>query len=401
MRRGAETTPGPRHCMVVHAYYPVGETRVQREALALVDQGYEVDVICLRDEGEARRATEDGVSIYRLPVRRNRANGLVGRFLEYLAFLVLAFVKIVALHTRKRYGTVQVHNLPDFLVFAAAYPKLTGAGIILDLHDLMPEFFAARSNRGLQSLPVRLVAWQERISCRFADHVITVTDVWRETLIRRGVPSDKVSVVMNVADTRVFGRRPGLPERSEMDGQFRLIYHGTFTYRYGVDLIIEAVAKVRSRIPGIKLTLLGGGDARRDLLALRHELDLDDAVDISQDVVHANELATQLWQADVGIVPNRSDIFTDGLLPTKLMEYVAMGIPVIASRTPTMATYFTEEMVLFFQPGDADDLARCIVEVHDDRQRLKELAHEADRFNERYSWDRVAEDYVALVDRTQ
>lgn len=385
--------------MVVHAYYPIGETRVQREALALVGQGYQVDVICLRDEGEPSKAREDGVDIYRLPVMRHRAKGLVVQFFEYLAFFTLALVKLISLHTWKRYGTIQIHNLPDFLVFSALFPKLTGARIILDLHDLMPEFFASRSGGDFNSLPVRLVAWQERISCRFADHVITVTDVWRETLIQRGVPATKVSVVMNVADTRLFSRVPPPIRIAQTDPGFSLIYHGTFSHRFGVDLIVAAVARVRSQVPGLHLTLLGGGEARDDLVALRQELGLQEVVEISEEFIHAGELPSMIRQADVGIVPNRSDIFTDGLLPTKLMEYVALGIPVIAAHTPTIAAYFDGRMVRFFRPGDVEDLARCIVDLHNDRRRLKELAHEADRFNETYSWDNVAADYVALVDR--
>ena len=169
-----------RHCMIVHAYYPVGETRVQREALALVADGYEVDVLCLRDVGEKAVDSEEGVNIYRLPMKRYKGYGLAVQLLEYLAFFVLAFFKLLTLYPRKCYGTVQVHNLPDFLIFCAIYPKLRGAKLILDLHDLMPEFFAAKSEGDMNSLSVRMVTLQERLSCRFADHVITVTDVWKE-----------------------------------------------------------------------------------------------------------------------------------------------------------------------------------------------------------------------------
>lgn len=158
-----------RHCMVVHAYYPVGETRVQREALALVAAGYEVDVLCLRDVGEAAVDHEEGVNIYRLPMKRYKGYGLAVQLLEYLAFFMLTFFKLFSLYPQRRYRTVQVHNLPDFLIFCAIYPKLRGAKLILDLHDLMPEFFAAKSEGDMNSLAVRLVTWQEQISCRFAD----------------------------------------------------------------------------------------------------------------------------------------------------------------------------------------------------------------------------------------
>lgn len=385
-----------RHCMVVHAYYPVGETRVQREALALVSQGYEVDVLCLRGKDERPRDQEDGVQIYRLPMKRHKGSSFPLQLLEYLAFFVLAFGKLVRLHAEKRYGTVQVHNLPDFLVFAALFPKVMGARIILDLHDLMPEFFAAKTGSTMDDLLVRLVVWQEQLSCRFADHVITVTDVWKETLIRRGVPAHKVSVVMNVADSAVFRRTEGQVARN--GNGFGLIYHGTFTHRYGVDLIIRAVEQVREEIPDIRLTLLGRGESLEDLVQLTEALNLQEHVTIGG-TLHVSKLPPLIAEADVGIVPNRSNIFTDGLLPTKLMEYVALGTPVIAARTPTISTYFDDSMVQFFEPGSVEDLAHSILSLYGDRQRLSQLAQQADNFNRQYSWERVSADYAALVER--
>jgi glycosyltransferase involved in cell wall biosynthesis len=390
-------TASKRHCMVVHAFYPLGETRVQREALALVNQGYQVDVICLRGENEPPSDEEDGVRIYRLPMKRYRGHGLLVQLLEYLVFFMLAFVKIAGLHLKESYNTVQVHNLPDFLVFAALIPKLTGAKIILDLHDLMPEFFAAKSGKRMSSLMVRLVIWQEGLSCHFADQVITVTDVWRGTLIERGVPAHKVSVVMNVADARIFNQVVAKKTPEKQGEGLNLIYHGTFTHRYGVDLIIQAVDKLRSQIPGLHLTLLGNGETWDELIALTKELGLEDQVKICS-TLHADELPAYIRQSDIGIVPNRSNIFTDGLLPTKMMEYVAMGIPIIAAKTPTIQAYFDDTMVRFFTPGDADDLAQCIFSLYKNRQSLESIALNANKFNLTYSWDKVAANYFRLVD---
>ena len=116
-----------RHCMVVHAYYPLGETRVEREAMALIERGYEVDVLCLRDDGEPKTEVIDGVRIYRLPVKRHRGRGPAFQLLEYLAFFLLVVARLFTLQGRRRYGSVQCHNLPDFLIFAAFWPKLRGA----------------------------------------------------------------------------------------------------------------------------------------------------------------------------------------------------------------------------------------------------------------------------------
>ena len=92
-----------RHCMIVHAYYPVGETRVEREGVALLNQGIEVDVICLRDFKESSFEIIDGIQIHRLPVRRHKGSGLIVQLLEYLSFFIMTFIYLTIQHLRKNY----------------------------------------------------------------------------------------------------------------------------------------------------------------------------------------------------------------------------------------------------------------------------------------------------------
>jgi glycosyltransferase involved in cell wall biosynthesis len=382
-----------RHCMVVHAYYPFTETRVQRQAETLVDAGYAVDVICLRDRGERPRGRHRGVEIHRLPVRLNKSS--VGRqFLNYLHFSVLAAARLTTLHLRHPYRSVQIHNLPDFLVFCALIPKLHRVPVILDLHDLMPEFFAGRFGVGRRRPLARVIRWQERLACGFSDHVITVSEHWRQALIRRGVAEHKCTVIMNVADERIFGGRPTPPS----DGaRFHLVYHGTVAYRYGLDLAIQALGLVRDEIPEIHLTILGTGDHMTTLVDLRRQLGLEAHVRFREDHVTVEDLPDVILSADVGIAPYRSDVFTNEVVPTKLMEYAAMGLPCIAGRTAAIEAYFRDTMVEFFRPGDAWDLARCIRELHAIPERRAELARGTRNFTRRYNWTRIGADYVDLI----
>jgi len=356
-------------------------------------------VICLKKEHDLAFETVNGVTVYRLPVQRNKERGLLMQLLEYLVFFILAFAKLITLYQQQRYRVVQVHNLPDFLVFAALWPKLKGARVILDLHDLMPEFYVARLVGGLERGLVRVVRWQERISCRFADHVITVSEHWRQALIERGVPAHKCSVVMNVADERIFHDLgdDGTPYSDH--SKFRLIYHGSIVQRYGLDLAIQAVERLRHEIPNIQLYILGKGDHMETLVNMTQELGLDDHVTIVKDLRPTEELPGIIRSAQVGIVPYRNDIFTDGLLPTKLMEYAALGLPAIASRTTAIEAYFSDTMVEFFNPGDVEDLARCIRTLWNSPKRLAELAQGSKKFMQRYNWSQISADYVALVEQ--
>lgn len=390
-----------RHCMVVHSHYPIGEPRVERQAKALIQRGYQVDVICLRSDQEKPFERVDGVDIFRLPVQRHRGRGPAFQMVEYMVFFILAFFRLSLLYMQRRYDSVQIHNLPDFLVFSALVPKLGGARIILDLHDLMPEFFASSFKTGMKNTAVRLLLIQEKLSCWFANHVITVTELWRKSLIGRGVSAEKVSVVMNVADDSIFQRLtiPVTGGEERPTNSFSLIYHGTLAHRYGIDLLIEALAKVHAQIPEIHLVIHGRGDFIEELRQQAKELNVESLITFSTQYLPMTDIPRLIQQADLGIVPYRRDVFTDGILPTKLMEYVALGVPVLAADTPIIREYFSESMVQYFQSGDSNDLANNILWLYQNRDRLAELAQNADQFNLQYSWNRVADSYAETLDR--
>jgi len=364
---------------------------------ALVNAGARVEVVCLRDQDDPPRETWGSVTIHRLPVRRDKKRGPVAQLGEYLAFLFLAFWQVTRLYFQMRPQVVQVHNLPDFLVFCALVPRLAGVPVILDLHDLMPEFYISRFGGNEENWAVRLVKLQERVSCWFASHVITVTHPWRQALIQRGMPAEKCSVVMNLADDRIFYPRPSATAR-ETAG-LHLIYHGTLTYRYGIDLALRAVAQARAAVPGLKLLVHGRGEYLAELEKLAAELNLHDIVTFSTRLLPMEELPKLIAAADVGLVPYRRDPFTDGILPTKLMEYAAMELPAIAVRTPVIDAYFTPEMLEVFEANDVAALSAAIIRLGQEGGRRAELKRQIQKFNERYNWKKQRAEYLTLIGR--
>jgi glycosyltransferase involved in cell wall biosynthesis len=171
------------------------------------------------------------------------------------------------------------------------------------------------------------------------------------------------------------------------------------TRRYGLDLAVRAIATLRDEIPGIRLTILGRGDAMAELAALRSELRLERNVELRDEYLHAEQLPDLIARADLGIVPYRDDVFTDGLLPTKLMEYAAMGIPCVAARTTAIETYFLDTMVAFFTPGDADDLASRVRALYESPDLRRTLARGSGEFVRRHNWTGIGQEYVSLVER--
>jgi glycosyltransferase involved in cell wall biosynthesis len=235
------------------------------------------------------------------------------------------------------------------------------------------------------------------MSCRYATHIITVSEHWRQALISRGVPESKCSVVMNVADTSIFHPRESQALRMNNSHSFRLIYHGSMVKRYGIDLAIQSVNQLRNETPGIHLSLIGQGDFLPDILELISSLNLHDQVTIQKKCL-AEDLPDLILACDLGIVPYRNDVFTDGLLPTKLMEYAALGLPVVASRTTAIQTHFSGMNVEFFEPGSVDDLVRVIRLLQHQPDRIMELKRGCQNFNERFDWTKISAEYVGLVD---
>jgi glycosyltransferase involved in cell wall biosynthesis len=388
--------------MIVLNYYPFSEVRVRRETEALLEAGHAVDVICRRHSSEPKRESKGALTVHRLTVGA-KSWGVLTQLFEYLAFTFLAFLKVTRLHLKHRFDVVQAHNLPDFLVFAAIIPRLTGSRVLLDIHDLMPEFYCSRFHKTMDSAPARILCWMEFLSCSFAQHVITVTDLWKETLIKRGVPAKKCFVVMNLADPAYFKRADGVSAASTESLMsepkvLRLIYHGTIAYRYGVDLLLHALVRVKKELPDVTLRIHGRGEYVEPIRALISELGLSQNVQLTTEFLTPDALSSLLLSADVGIVPYRSDIFTDGILPTKLLEYVALGVPAIVARTQVISHYFGEDAVEFFRPGDLDDLSMRILALAHDPERRKLLAFRSQHFNDRYNWVAQKANYVRLVE---
>src|SRR5712692_1957400 len=172
-----------RMCILRHNLYPC-DVRVSRQATALLAAGFEVDVLCLGEEGEPRQESVRGVTVHRLPIHHKR--GSRARYVvEYLTSLVLSTAALTYLHLRRHYDIVQVSNMPDFLVFAAIAPKLLGAKIVLDLLDPMPELYLAKYGVTENHPMARLLSWQEGLSIRFSNRVVTVTEEFRKLFVKR------------------------------------------------------------------------------------------------------------------------------------------------------------------------------------------------------------------------
>ena len=188
-----------------------------RYAEALRQRGSEIDVIALRRPGQSWSGHFRGVRVFRIQ-RRSVTERRPWLYLAKIAWFVAKSAMFLGVMTaRRRYDVIHVHNVPDFLVFAAIIPKMMGSRVILDIHDALPELYAGKFGAVDHSRVVRTMLSIERWSCRFANHVIIANDIWRDKIVRRAVPANKCTTILNYPDLRLF--RP-LPSARKGDGRF-------------------------------------------------------------------------------------------------------------------------------------------------------------------------------------
>jgi glycosyltransferase involved in cell wall biosynthesis len=377
--------------MLVYAFYE-SDTRVLQYAKVLAARGDSVDVFALRREGSPSFEVMDGVNVYRIQSRKVNEQGRLAYLARVLRFLLVSTFVLTKKHLSKSYDVVHVHSVPDSLIFAALAPKLSGARIILDIHDILPEFYASKFGLSSNSFLFRMLVLMEGVSTHFADHVIVANHLWRERL-SRSVRPDKCTTIINYPDPSIFYRRA----RAEKSQAFRILYPGSLNQHQGLDIAIRAFAQAADRMPGAEFHIYGEGPTRNWLIQLTSRLGLSKRI-FFHDFLPTHEIADIMASADLAVVPKRaSSGFGNEAASTKIMEFMALGIPVIVSRTKIDSYYHDDSMVKFFESENADQLAEAMVLLWQDPRLRAQLAVNALEYVRKNNWREKKWDYFRLL----
>jgi glycosyltransferase involved in cell wall biosynthesis len=377
--------------MVLYSLYSA-DPRVYSYVNLLLSEGWQVNVVSLKEKNPP--APKDGVSVYEMGPKY-QGDSAISYILSYIRFFTGAFLRVSVLFLSGRCDVVHVHNMPNFIVYAALLPKLFGRKVILDFHDTMPELFEVKFGRGKGDLLFKILVAEERISAFLADAIIATNELHRRMFIRRGIPEDKISIYMNLANPEIFKKIEHPGEKNK----FTFIYHGTLAHRLGIDIMLRALKLALMEDGGLRLMIVGSGEYTDTLKRLADELKLGDAVTFSGYVPIA-ELSGCIGRADAGIVANRLDPATSYMLPVKLLEYTFLKKPCIAARTPTIEHYFDEDTVLFFESGNVEELAQKMLLISRDPSLRERMVYGAHRFNDKFNWDKQKEVYLKLLGGT-
>jgi glycosyltransferase involved in cell wall biosynthesis len=389
---------GKRVAMVTFSAYP-GDPRPRRAAEALIREGMQVDVICLREgRREPRRAIVNDVRVLRIPLAHRRGGALSYAY-SYSAFLFASGIFLAARTLKRKYDLVHVHNMPDILVLSSLIPKAFGAKVILDMHDPMPELMTTIFGCGKDSVLVRLLKRFETWSMAQAHCVVTVNEACKRIFSSRSCRPEKIGVVMNTPDEVLFSSEKSCAHRAS-DGSvkpFVIMYHGTLVERNGLDLAVEALSRVREVIPTAELRIYG-----RDTPFLETVINLARRKQLLEYVHflgprHQEDLVREIEDCDVGVIPNHKNAFTEINTPTRIFEYLALGKPVIAPRTPGILDYFGPESLFFFEPGNCEELAERIAYVFSHPSGASEAAERGRQVYFEHTWSRERQKLVGLV----
>jgi len=379
-------------CMVAYTFYEQ-DNRVRRYAETLVKRGDRVDVVALRSGEQSSKEVIDGVCLYRIQRRVISEKGKFTYLAKLLFFFLRSFVFLTWKQLQERYDLVHVHSVPDFEVFAALFPKLTGSKIILDIHDLVPEFYAGKFNTSSNSLAFKLLVAVERMSASFADHMIVANHLWLKQLYGRSVGSEKCTVILNFPDTDIFHSRG----RNRNDCKFIMVYPGSLNYHQGVDIAVRAFALIADKYPQAEFHIYGGGKNAGFLGSLIAELRMQERVFLKGGRT-LHEISSIIENCDLGVVSKRSDGFGNEAFSTKILEFMALDVPVIVPETAIDRYYFNDSIVEFFRANDEKSLAEAMLQMIENPGKRQELVRNAREFIQGYTWEKNKSVYLDLVD---
>jgi glycosyltransferase involved in cell wall biosynthesis len=389
---GVSCLQGKRMVAVSFSPFP-RDPRPRRAAEAFINAGMLVDVMCLAEEGRPTKESWKGIAIDRVSIRKSRGPAWLYLW-QYCSFLGIVFLKLASRSLRRRYDVVHIHNMPDVLVFAALVPKLLGGKVILDLHDPMPELMRTIFGFAKDSSAVKWMARLEKWSIGFADKVITVNRACEQLFASRSCAPEKVSVIMNAPDEKIFHYVPARQRKESLpqaEGPFVIMYHGTIVERNGLDLAVEALETVRQSVPMAELRIYG---PRTPFLDKVMETVSDKGLEKSAQYLgprRLEELVQAIEECDVGVIPNKRSIFTEINTPTRIFEYLALGKPVVAPRAPGIEAYFDEDSLVLFHLGDAEDLAAKLIWVATHPSEAVETTKRGQGSYKEHVWSRERE----------
>jgi glycosyltransferase involved in cell wall biosynthesis len=402
--------------MLVENRFPA-DSRVHDEAFTLKDSGVQVSVIALRGRGERFHEVVNGVPVYRIPaltlfkklpeggssqIKRlvRNVQCVSGYLVEYGYFTTGCLLLSLYVSVRHGFDVVHAHNPPDTLFVVAMVHKIFGKKFVFDHHDLSPELYLSRYTNSANGLVVRALHAFERCSVRLASVVISTNSSYRDIVIRRhAIDPDSVFIVRNGPDSK---RVKLVEPDSRLRGMNKIIlgFVGDMNPQDGVDYLLRAAHYLLCEMKRTDFycVIIGDGDSREELELLSKTLGLEDHVWFTG-FISDEDLMRYLSTTDICLDPNPSNPLNDVSTWIKVMEYMALGKPIVSFDLKETRTSAGDAAV-YVPPNDEAAFARAIASLMDDsgrRTRMGEVGRA--RVRDELSWSITSQNLLKAYAR--
>jgi len=375
-----------RRVLIIVENLPVPfDRRVWQEANTLYEAGHEVSIICPIGKGhETWHEVINGISIYRHPLPVE-ASGAAGYALEYSMALFWEFVLAWRVLLTRGFDVIHACNPPDTIFLIGRFFKLFGKKFIFDHHDINPELYEAKFGR--RDFFYRLLCRFERWTFQAADVSIATNESYRRIAIERGgMDPERVFVVRSGPDLRRLKIVP--PVESLKKGRKYLVgYVGVMGKQEGIDYLLRAarLIVIDMKRTDVHFGLVGGGTELEDMRAYALALGVGDYVTFTGRVPD-QQMLEMLNTADVCVNPDVANEMNDKSTMNKIMEYMALGKPVVQFDL-TEGRFSAQEASLYAEKNSELDLARKIVQLLDNPEaRAKMGAFGRNRVENELEW---------------
>ncbi len=395
-----------RILMLTESSFP-NDTRVRNEAFALVRAGYKVSVIALRRYKDEKLVDGvNGVVVYRIPevtlfkksvgskswfgVLLYRLKSAFGYILEYFYFTFACLLLSLYLVTKEGFDAIHLHNPPNMLLVVGAFYRLFGKKMVFDHHDLEPELYLSRY--GIEkNFMYKILLLVEKLCLKCANIVIATNESYKNIDIKRGrIKAEKIFVVRNGPELNTFRPMPRDTELENM-GKKILLYIGVMGPQDGVDYLLRALSELVYSFgrTDFYCILIGRGDAVEDLKVLRDKLRLQDYVRFTGRIPITG-LLRYLSTADICLDPNPSNPLNDSSTWIKVMEYMALGKPIVSFDLKE-TRYTAQESAVYVTPNNEKEFAEAILSLMDDPDKREQMGE----FGRRRVLDKLAWHHVS------
>jgi glycosyltransferase involved in cell wall biosynthesis len=387
-----------RKYKVCHLFYEEfpRDPRIRRYVNALNETGIYCIIICSKKKHDKYFEHYNGNRVYRIPVAKLRQSFLL-TFFEYMLFTFISVFLLIYLGIKYGFKVIHVHTLPDSLIFAAIFNKIFGTKLILDLHEIFPELFIARKPNKENSVWVKILKLNEKISIKLADVLITIHDNAKEIFVKRNKNiGANMHVIMNGVDPNEFKNIKHKPT-----DKFVIIYNGTINKILNLTMVVEAIALLKGKMPDadfhkIVFKLYGHGPSLNEILQSAEKLNIRSNVEY-MGFLPPGEMMKEVLKSDVLVLPPLKNIYSDLFYTIKLVEMIYLKIPVIATRLNTYKRYYREESLFFFDSGSVEQLSDRIKDVFYNKELVEQKTGNAYEDYKKVAWELMKRKYIDII----